>query len=692
MDQQELHYWEIYYTSSEQGIQHQSDGFGVRAMTEGLPKGLIEQLKSDNFFYYESGSRPLPSTYDLEEDPSLPLSFPQTMIYTPLQFDGHSYYLLSRTVFLGKDYGWYLEDQQENARSGNTFTHTYIFKTYAPQIFHYLLQKDFFRPSHLVNDPSNPELRSLLTGVPSFLESAPLSRMEIPKVAAEATSPKGLALLFLALQKKLPLVIDLEEKQTYAYWVKLMAYLPHIIKRYIRIKSNHQGSYFDPKDQVYFVNTYYQHELHANSIEYILCQPNKEQYTEILDTPFFQWLHTASSVDLISFVEKLDYMLVEWSEEINLEELYIVFEFLFAQQSSSFERKTIVHALQAIKHYALKPTFRSQLNQLVIDQLVKNIKDHQVEEVQLYLELIEELAIEEEYTHEIRQQLTHFLLLRQHFLALLKGGMSMSQLYQVSDDLLLQKQLPALFQSLGQEKKRFEQLLGLMIENGLEDFEATIQLTLKEAYCQPTFYTNLLNKKPISRFKQLLIQSNFFVDLPKDHHDHLIKPSLSTYIEQEVSKGPEARTILFEQLQKAMIQAPYALEYSRLSLSQILLKTTDHDTLTQMLDHLLYIVKQKVPAWENYLSKEGRRLFQRIQQQSHYFRPSAEKRDLWNLLSDYQTALKDFQNHQPLWYAREEIIFLRNVISISLGERSLSNFEWPAHFADESLAITFFAR
>ena len=118
-----IKYSELYYGSTQYSILSGLDGFGIRTHTQGLPKALIEAIQSKNIFFYTAGNKPLAGTFELIQQPDLVESYPKSYYFFKEEIEQGIYYILARTIFLGRDYGWYLTNQEEGARSGNTFTH-----------------------------------------------------------------------------------------------------------------------------------------------------------------------------------------------------------------------------------------------------------------------------------------------------------------------------------------------------------------------------------------------------------------------------------------------------------------------------------------------------------------------------------------------------------------------------------------
>ncbi len=161
--------YEVHYTSSEQGILSQSDGFGIRTYSEQLPEGVLERLQELNFFHYSAGNQALAGKMELQENPDLVLDYPPTYRLETLEVEEKSYRVFARSVFIGHDYQFYL-DNAGGARSGNMYIHSFIWPAHAkanPRLPLQLL--DQFVPQNPSNRPDNPEMLRLLTGAAELL-------------------------------------------------------------------------------------------------------------------------------------------------------------------------------------------------------------------------------------------------------------------------------------------------------------------------------------------------------------------------------------------------------------------------------------------------------------------------------------------------------------------------------------------
>ena len=163
---------ELFYASTQESIINGNDGFGIRYRDKEIPQTIIDRLHDRQVFQYSEGKKTLAGVVEIENNPGIITEFTPVYALFYESYEGKNFVILARTIYLGRDYGWYLEDRQDTARAGNTFTHVMIFN---PDRWNNVMLPVFFslfRPFQKTNVSTNPELKVLLTGKPSQIPGA----------------------------------------------------------------------------------------------------------------------------------------------------------------------------------------------------------------------------------------------------------------------------------------------------------------------------------------------------------------------------------------------------------------------------------------------------------------------------------------------------------------------------------------
>jgi hypothetical protein len=259
---------EIYYASTQQSLLTGRDGFGIRTHTEGMEPSLIDRIKGLNLFGYSSGKKELPSVAALRAQPDLPNTYPPTIQLNLLQDGRKTKGVLSRVVYLGHDYLYYLTGQEARARSGNVFGHVFVWdweSGTAGQVVEALLTA--FAPKDCTNVGTNLELVGLLVGVPQPLVKRQLridANRSIGSPSQLTTMQRRfLEPLMLAVLANSPLVARVEEQAVPSLLAAAFENMPTRLLDRLTFHSNHHDFGIPTRYSLVFFNEYHS----SNSME-----------------------------------------------------------------------------------------------------------------------------------------------------------------------------------------------------------------------------------------------------------------------------------------------------------------------------------------------------------------------------------------------------------------------------------------
>ena len=643
MQENNIKYWEVYYASSQEGALSQADGFGIRAYSDGLPTGILEELKAQNIFYYQSGNRSLPSSFELMDTPELVNDYPKTNYYNRVIIGDNTYFILSRTAFIGRDYGWYLDDVQENARSGNTFTHALIFDRYHPIILHSFLSPEVFLPKNLINTSNNLELKHLLTGPPPQLAEKTLDAAALHALPTEEVVPRGLFLTYLGLQEKLPTVVRTQYSIANIYLVNILDLLPNCIKKdHLAVKTNYQEFFFDPGTHLIFINEDFSNPVDPNSGSYVLDDLIQNINTEIPQSPFYTFLQNTSYHELKKFCAQADYMLEGWTDDIDLETIYLVFQFLFTGNHHHLAPHDLIKALVAIDDYPLSPAFRRERNQLIIEQFRSKIAGGDIKGTQLYLNLVNDLNIKEEYTTADHDKLNLFLLENNAFYQFLHDGYPLKSLLPYTNTNALLTNMEHIFTALKGNKPYFEQVIRYLMQHKHSERTNILYLTLKDEYCTPKFYESLYDLLGTDEYQSLLKDNLFFHSIGKEKHFKFLRGVMQQYIRNVVSSSPNELSLLIAALENIFSneKATYFHSYSSYLTKYLLEGDFNFNQCLQLFNHLQFLAENKIEYWENEIYQKGLNAVKFLFNNLHYFTDPEIKNKLWDKLNTFSKTIE----------------------------------------------------
>ncbi len=413
-----LPYLELHYASTQQSLLTGADGFGIRTFSEGFPKEIIERLKSRNVFVYQTGNKALAGIFDLLKNPNLVLEYPETFTFFREELEEQVFYMFTRTIFLGRDYGWYLATREESARSGNLFCHAVIFKeadffrNRPEQVFQALTQ-ELFLPRNPRNNPDNAELRQLLTnlhGVPTPLPLRDCLTCELPVSPTIKEVEETVLAVYDALETQRRVVVVLPESQTKQHILSLLACLPKFVLKSVSFATNsHEFNLYTDYTLV-FVNELYQREVPADHPYLLVCDYRAGHFPAHNSSDFSNYVlrlvQSGNLAELQVMNEELDGMTAKFSEGMSFNSLFYAWLHLLTdKQGYHFQPDEIV---RKVKDYPLTPSFRNRLNEYVLFSFKQALDSEKHAKVASSLQLLDETKMEDSRREDAERRFTEY--------------------------------------------------------------------------------------------------------------------------------------------------------------------------------------------------------------------------------------------------------------------------------------------
>lgn len=262
-----MKYYSLFYNASQTRINGGS-GFGVRTVTEGTPRKIIDALTGRTVLYaYSSGAFKDESWKEHPENISL---FPKKYFF--FRLEDTDFYLIGRVVKAGYDYTYY--NTNTKCRAGNFIVNMYAFEGWPGKEIFSLLQDDnaseclHFLPLDYSPRFDNEEMRSLMVGPAVMLppEERPLSRLHasVPRESID------LYFSFLeARAKNQAIMVRTKASEAEAVAVGFMSLLPEETAKQVSLMLNYQEESIPEGFNVVFVNEYYTPDIVPLSFVYV---------------------------------------------------------------------------------------------------------------------------------------------------------------------------------------------------------------------------------------------------------------------------------------------------------------------------------------------------------------------------------------------------------------------------------------
>jgi len=392
---------EIMYASTEQGQVNGQEGFGIRYASPGIPYSLLDKLEERGLFYYTAGTLELASVAELIENPKAVNAYPPAYQLLHEELDGKRFRILSKTIYLGRDYGWYLQPSYENARSGNTFTHAFI---YAEEEFPWSqLTKlaKHFRPFHAANEANNQELQQLLTGEPNEVKEClwqeGIQQKESEPLPNTSREIELAGLMCAALEAKKSIILKVNS-ESQINWLNALNRIPSVYQSLISVVTNYQEYQINPVATLLIVNEHFKGTIPQSGTSYWIVDAQDLLLDALLKGKFLSFLSyclKSSEAEWEAFVTFVNQVFERFSNELRLELLCEAWTAL--NENATWSHETASAPNQLLAYFVALPirsAYKHQLKAKVLDLVKEKInKATYTQFIQEYLPLIEEYKL-----------------------------------------------------------------------------------------------------------------------------------------------------------------------------------------------------------------------------------------------------------------------------------------------------------
>lgn len=262
-----MKYYSLFYNASQTRINGGS-GFGVRTVTEGTPRKIIDALTGRTVLYaYSSGSFKDETWKEHPEKISL---YPKKFFF--LRLEETDFYLIGRVVKAGYDYTYY--NTNTKCRAGNFIVNMYAFEGWPGKEIFSLLQNDnaseflHFLPLDYSPRFDNEEMRVLMVG-PAVM----LAPEEKPLAGLHSSVPKeSIDLYFSFLEarsKNQAIMVRTKAADAEAVAAGFLSLLPEETAKQVSFILNYQEESIPEGFNVVFVNEYYTADIVPLSFVYV---------------------------------------------------------------------------------------------------------------------------------------------------------------------------------------------------------------------------------------------------------------------------------------------------------------------------------------------------------------------------------------------------------------------------------------
>ena len=266
---------EIYYASTEHSAITGYAGFGVRTYTRGMnPEEVTEIVEKCAPGYGVDADRML--TFEqISGNPRAVYDYAPAYAFKRVELAaGGVRYVLSRTVYIGIDYGYFCGRNGAMRTGANYFAHLLVFDSLPPVgLLAVIGGEGLFVPRDYTCSPDNPELQALLTGEPQLLpprslqwggteavgDAVHVARCATALLQAYVNSKRGTDPALCKIIVKAP------DSATPALLRGLSA-LPAVLIEGKRFTTNYMQGYGVPDEyDMVFVNEHNERELYEDS-------------------------------------------------------------------------------------------------------------------------------------------------------------------------------------------------------------------------------------------------------------------------------------------------------------------------------------------------------------------------------------------------------------------------------------------
>jgi len=332
-----IHFQEIIECSSQKSILTGQAGFGIRTLTEGMDEQLARDICEQIDCAYEVDITQQVTTEDIAKDANIVKKYPRTLKYTQVKdANGCIKYVIACSTYIGIDYGYFCDMETARRAGTNYVADILVFdEKPSPGLFYELVAQKIFLPIDNTCSPDNPELKTLLTGEPSYLKSRSLSLEDTDQ--REASAKKNIddqgqtgineqtALVAIALlqaylngkeqgERRHPQNIVIQAKESKVLSIlKDFSMLPNELIDDKYFQTNYLQGYGMPKGyRMIFLNEHNQQEVYIDNYIYVNLDndcPNDKRFKNVdTDNLWFALLReSARAHDYLGFQTLIEF-------------------------------------------------------------------------------------------------------------------------------------------------------------------------------------------------------------------------------------------------------------------------------------------------------------------------------------------------------------------------------------------------
>lgn len=365
-----ISFQEIIECSSQQSILTGQAGFGIRTFTEGMDERLAHDICEQINCAYEIGLTEQVTADDIAHNANVTKKYPRTLKYMALKDeDGKDKYIIACSTYIGIDYGYFCGLDSARRAGTNYIADILVFdEKPSIDIFPALLEQQVFLPIDNTCSPDNPELKTLLTGEPTYLKQ----RSIVVKSESQTTINEQTALVAIALiqaklnekagkDKSLQYVVFQSKEANVASILNDFTVLPSELTDGKFFQTNYLQGYGMPNGyQMLFLNEHNKEEFYTDN--YVYANLDEKSFKNVdSDNPcFIQMQKAASAHDNAQFNALIEiclhqdisllanYLKTQPCDAATLEAMHDILEAYFSRKMETNQTQGI----QALYHFA----------------------------------------------------------------------------------------------------------------------------------------------------------------------------------------------------------------------------------------------------------------------------------------------------------------------------------------------------
>ncbi len=265
---------EIYYASTEHSIITGYAGFGVRTYTEGMQVDEVTEIVEKCAPGYSVETDRMLTFEQISQNPRTVYDYAPAYAFRRVDLtSGGTRYVLSRTVYIGIDYGYFCKRDGAMRTGANYFAHLLVFdRLPSCKLFANIGNDGMFVPRDYTCSPDNKELQSLLTGEPQLLPTRRLQGNDnaIPITVDFARCITAMLQAYCNSKRStdpaLCKIIIKAPESTTPVLVRSLSELPDELVTGKRFTTNYMQGYGVPDEyDMVFVNEHNERELYEDS-------------------------------------------------------------------------------------------------------------------------------------------------------------------------------------------------------------------------------------------------------------------------------------------------------------------------------------------------------------------------------------------------------------------------------------------